>query len=516
MPGSRSSRAAIVAGAAVLFAACLLTASRVPLFDPDEGYYPATALESVTSGAGWDPQLDGAPRWDKPILSYALIEAAFWLFGPSTAASRLPSALEAALLVLIVGLLVMRTCGTRAGMLSALVVASSLGVQVFARAAHPEIAVVLSICTTELLFCLWWLRDASRWRVAVIAGAVAGYGILAKGPVAVVLPALMIAASVPLLPPPRPSWRVAVQAMGVAAAIAAIVAVPWYAAMIVRHGWPFVAEALWHHNVVRYATAELGHRGSVFFFVLPTLVGLLPWTGFLVQSCRAAFRDPSRARQVVRTVMLTSAATAFLFYSASGSKLANYALVLIPPLGILIALHLDELSDSRGVRTLDELVAGLSVVAVRGAGAVALLWGVVGVPAAVLLVSGVVAASARRRDIRVAALGLGGIVAPLALLFSANSLLDSTYPWREFGERMRADRAYLWVYSYRAPSLSFYAQRPVHHLGQPSDVDAVLASRNDGWLVIDRSTWDQLPHHSTRTVIVDEKGRMLLVHVAQQ
>lgn len=58
-----------------------LTAPFAPLFDPDEGYYPATAAESVASGSAWDPRLNGEPRWDKPILPYALIEGAFSLFG---------------------------------------------------------------------------------------------------------------------------------------------------------------------------------------------------------------------------------------------------------------------------------------------------------------------------------------------------------------------------------------------------------------------------------------------------
>ena len=68
--------------------------------ETDEGYYPATAAESVDAGRAWDPQFNGESRWDKPILPYGLIEASFAAFGRSPTAARVPSAVQAALLVL--------------------------------------------------------------------------------------------------------------------------------------------------------------------------------------------------------------------------------------------------------------------------------------------------------------------------------------------------------------------------------------------------------------------------------
>jgi 4-amino-4-deoxy-L-arabinose transferase-like glycosyltransferase len=70
--------------------------------------------------------------------------------GESVTAARLPSALEGSLLVTIVGLIAARLAGHRAGVLSALVVGSTLGVGAFSRAAHPELGVVTSVVTTQL------------------------------------------------------------------------------------------------------------------------------------------------------------------------------------------------------------------------------------------------------------------------------------------------------------------------------------------------------------------------------
>ena len=47
-------------------------------------------------------------------------------------------------------------------------------------------------------------------------------------------------------------------------------------------------------------------------------------------------------RRLLGICMAASAASAFVFYSLSVSKLANYTLAFLPPLAILIGLHLDE------------------------------------------------------------------------------------------------------------------------------------------------------------------------------
>src|SRR5262245_47750763 len=140
---AHSSRVVVGLAAALLLVTALSTIGVAPLFDPDEGYYPATAAEDLRSGSAWDPRFNGEPRWDKPILTYALIEGSFEIFGSSKPASRIPSVLEGVLLILIVGFVVNRVAGVRAAGLAALVLCTTTGVQIFARVAHPEIGLVL-------------------------------------------------------------------------------------------------------------------------------------------------------------------------------------------------------------------------------------------------------------------------------------------------------------------------------------------------------------------------------------
>jgi 4-amino-4-deoxy-L-arabinose transferase-like glycosyltransferase len=48
---------------------------------------------------------------------------------------------------------------------------------------------------------------------------------------------------------------------------------------------------------------------------------------------------------VLRLFMAGSALTAFVFYSASASKLPHYALAIMPPLAIVIGLYLNEILE---------------------------------------------------------------------------------------------------------------------------------------------------------------------------
>ena len=299
--------------------------------------------ESLRTGEFWDLRFNDAPRWDKPVLTYALIEAAFVAFGESASAARLPSAIEGALLLFIIGMSVMRCAGVRAGALCSLVAGTSIAFSIFARVAHPEIGVVLSVVTTDLLVCLWLTATdpRTRRRLAGAAGVSLAYGILAKGPVAVVLPALAFLAVVPfvwtVIELPR-LVRHALVAMAVALALAA----PWYIAMTFRHGAAFLYESLWLQNVGRYSAAAYGHRAGSLSLVLPTLIGLLPWTGLLPATCRQLQWRPRMPRELLRLYMFLSALTAFGFYSLSSSKLPSYAFACVPLFAVVVGLWLDD------------------------------------------------------------------------------------------------------------------------------------------------------------------------------
>jgi len=525
----------------------LLTAPVLPLFDPDEGYYPATAAESVDAGQFWDLRFNGEPRWDKPLLSYALIEASFAVGRRSVTASRLPSAIEGFLLVLIVGATVARLAGRSAASVCAAVLGSMLGLQIFARVSHPEVGVVLAIATTELLFVLYLFAEPPRRHVlAALAGVAIGFGILTKGPVALALPSLAAAAALPFVRPLIRSWRSAAIDAAAALAVAGLIAAPWYLAMTIRHGAAFVDEALWRHNVGRYAGSNLGHHAGLLFFVVPTLVALLPWSMFLAGAVRAIDRADRSPVGILRIVAACSAATGFIFYSLSASKLPHYSLAFVPPLAILIGLYVSQqLGESMPRRRLVVMTA--AVLGILGIALLVLPWTVghvlkarellggaplrggaiqtqlaqAVVPAALALF--VFAALLVRSNFRRAvALTIGaGAALPVVLLLSAAPMLRAAYPWDQFGRQISGTVLPIWLIGPRAPSLTFFAAHPVTMVSE-DDLSRMFRSGGvNGWVIAD-ATWlrDANASHRFPEVLIDPLltsgvKTLAMVHPAQ-
>src|SRR3954452_11645500 len=75
---------------------------RTPLLDPDEPVYGQIAREMVQTGNWLTPHLAGKPWFDKPPLFYWAEAASMLALGPTELAARLPSAVAALLLVLLV------------------------------------------------------------------------------------------------------------------------------------------------------------------------------------------------------------------------------------------------------------------------------------------------------------------------------------------------------------------------------------------------------------------------------
>jgi 4-amino-4-deoxy-L-arabinose transferase-like glycosyltransferase len=436
---------------------CLPFLGTLPLFDPDEGYYPAAAAESLAHGHPLDLTLNGEPRWNKPPLSYALMQAGILIFGRNEFAVRLPSVIEGAALVAILGLLVARVAGGRAGLLASVVLASSLGFQVMTRAAHPEMGLVLGTCVAQALFALWFVSPAGarpRWAWWA-AGLAMGFGFLAKGPSALAMPALMLLAGMFVVPRDgRPSWGELGRAFGGAALLALVLACPWYLWMGSKHGDAFWSVAF---GQMEHLTEERhgGFRSWPFFFV-PILVGaFLPWILFLPSGLRALRRsDPAPAARFT-LLMALAAGTSFLFWSLSASKNPHYALVFLPPL------------------------------------------------AAMLGVWSSTATSLLARPPFIASVAILALTAFVALLCSPppSFLLNRSAMGRAFARAVvreeGAVNASLAIYRQRLPSVSFYADREVDWPHTPDALAEFLRGTGEKYLLIHRRHMDVvsgIPH----------------------
>ena len=317
----------------VLLALWIARLGAAPLFDVDEGAF-SEATRELTVGHDWgSTTLNGEDRFDKPILIYWFQAISLKTFGINEFAVRLPSALCAFLWCLAIGQFAWRRFGPQVAIAAAGILATSLGPMLIGRAATADslLNLLLTLSTLDLWRHLENGRDGPRRR----AFAWIGLGLLAKGPVALLIPA---AAAGLWLATNRDRSRLT-RLIGdpVAWALMLCISLPWYIYALARHGMAFVDGFLLHHNLQRFTGSLEGHAGSLFYYLEVLPVALMPWTPLLVpiaMHLRARWREP------LGRFMLVWLGFVLVFFSLSGTKLPHYALYGFTPLVLLAAQEL--------------------------------------------------------------------------------------------------------------------------------------------------------------------------------
>jgi len=377
-----------VIGLAVLAAVLAgMQLGRPELVDPDEPRSALIARIMLDRGDWAAPHLPAIFRakyksypvegdllayWEKPPLYFWLAALAMKVLGPGALAARLPSALAQVAAVLLVYVAGRSLWNLRAGLYAAAAVAVAPLALIMAHVARMEM-VLMALMTTMLVAVLRLLHDRPRsWAWTAVLYVSAGLGILAKGPVAVILPA----GAVLFVFLARGGWGDLRRLRPLAGlAILLAIAAPWFVYMHFRYPPPVDGS----HGGFTYAffvvqhlmrATQEGFRHSRYlpgYLAGALLAGFVPWTVFLPGACARLLGPAWRERRERPAVLLLLAWAAVVLaaFSASETQLAYYVLPAVPPLAVLVGVYLADRTEP-GVR--DRLfVTGLWITVVLGA-----------------------------------------------------------------------------------------------------------------------------------------------------
>lgn len=324
---------------AAVLASFFLALGKAPLFDVDEGAFSQATMEMFQRGDFLSTYLNGVPRYDKPILVYWLQAAAVLALGPTEWAFRLPSAICGALWCWVVFLFARKIHGTGVGLTAAAITATSLGVFIIGRAATAD--ALLNMLIAASMFSAWLhLRSGERkWLYAAFAAS--ALGVLAKGPVAILVPAAVTFLFCVFRRDLKTWLRVVLD--GRALALFVVIAAPWYVFILQREGWAFVEGFFLKHNVQRFSQPLQSHGGSLVYYFPVVLLASLPHTGLFL---RIFTKIKSLWRDDLQCFLLLWFAFVFVFFSLSGTKLPHYVLYGMSGMFVLMALQAGE-SPSR-------------------------------------------------------------------------------------------------------------------------------------------------------------------------
>lgn len=369
--------------AAITTAVFLFGLGKAQLWDRDEPRNSRASIEMLERADWTVPTFNGELRTHKPILLYWGQMVSYLSLGQSDFSARLPSALAAILTVFSIAVLASRLSGnprgiSAAGFWSATVLATCMLMVMAGRAATPD---ALLIATSTLGISILVIGSiapsspfssgnvcATRWVPAAAGYTCLGFAALAKGPVGIILPLAVVhvwwminkrleSVTIELwnndhqgikntLPRPSISKRAAgllteawhcFNPLSCLRAVLALrtlpgllltlmVAAPWYVTVGLETDGAFLRGFFIEHNLGRAIHSMEGHNGSIFYYPIAFVVGIFPWSLWLIPIAmwtRGAFRENAVQRQLVvlGTVWIAVYLAAF---SLASTKLPSY------------------------------------------------------------------------------------------------------------------------------------------------------------------------------------------------
>ncbi len=326
-------------------------------WEPWEPKYALAIQEMLDRGEYFIPYLNGEIRWTKPILYYWAALPLAAVAGVNEWTMRLPSALAALAGMIVLYLCISRIRSRRTGFLAAMILGTTPQYFCMARQAMPDMLMSFFLLSTMCFFAAgrFGEGDPRRWFQASYASL--GLAFLTKGPVTLVLALGAIGICFLFQPggevaqPLRTfarDWKIHAKRFHVLPGliIAGAIAVPWYLFLMATEWRGFWAIFVGYENFARFVLPIRDHHGTVTYYFSTIFHGMYPWSallpGVLIFLMKKTGRTAPEMRQ--RWYFAAWFLSAFLLYSAAGTKLQHYFLPAAAPFAVLIASFWEDFS----------------------------------------------------------------------------------------------------------------------------------------------------------------------------
>ncbi len=330
----------------------------VSLTNPDEVFYAGTAREMAQQKTWLVPYLFGQPQFEKPILTYWLIRAAFMVFGTTAFAARFFMSIFAMIGVLGVYFLCVRAYNDRKkAFLCAFVLMSGALYIGLARTVFTDmifsIFIGLSLGAFYLGYSNRWWKPAGVTLFFVFSGL----AVLTKGLYGLTMP---LGAAVLFLLLRRELKFLWCRYSALGALLFCLIAVPWYAFVTIKFGRVFIDEFWVNDHVRRLLEAEHAHNDKWYFYPGSVLACFFPWTLFTAASFGYLFgRLKEKAASPFYWFLACWIVTVFAQVQFAHSKLVSYIFPVFPAVAILTGDFLREVLAGAAARA--KVFAGITL-----------------------------------------------------------------------------------------------------------------------------------------------------------
>jgi len=491
-------------------------------WDPDEAHYAETTREMLATRDWWAPQYNGEPFFDKPMLFHQLQGAAMLAAGRNELGARLVPALAALGLIAVTVWFAATLTTMEAGIVAGLILAASAGVFALARYAILDTLFTLLTFGGAALVTVAALRDRRglQW-----PGYIAiAFGVLTKGPIAIVLCGLAMLMAVAA----SANARRRLLGLNWIAGLATVVALsaPWFIYMYVRFGRAFVDGYFLDENIRLFAASRFANQPGAWFYFQILATGLLPWTALVVGRAVDDVRAAMKGETIDALEVLLWAWTAAVvgFFSFSTFKLDHYVFPAAPALCILCARAWSDLRTG-DVRRHFAARVGLHLVGplllVVGLGFGYLLIARLDLPAAAMVIPATIAVCGAGMTVLLNVRGgrptrvpwfvtiativtFAGLIAFVVPALEQRKVVPDVARWvaarARAGDRVATFRLNRWT-----PAFRFYVDRQTTFLEDTGEAAAFFAEPRPFYCVMRRGAYDEFVAKGAPLTILYER-----------
>jgi 4-amino-4-deoxy-L-arabinose transferase-like glycosyltransferase len=318
------------------------------LWDEDESIYTEISRQMILRHDPIGTYFNYEPRYDKPPLNFWVTTAFYKTFGMNEFTSRLGSTIFAFLCLILVYLFGQKLFNKKTGIIAALMLGTGFLFFIESQMALIDTTLTFFIGLT-LYFFYRSMTENNPWFL-LLMGIPLGLGILAKGPVALVISgAIGLAFWLFLIIQKRTNSRSLWNRYLLGGFfIAAVICLPWYLAMWSRYGMDFIQSHFGYHMFKRFTQPIESHGGGWyynFYYIVMLFIGFMPWSAYIPGSLKLAIK---RWAQTPIFFILTWAVVTFGFFTIAQTKLPGYSLPLFLPVALLMAYWWEQLlSDTK-------------------------------------------------------------------------------------------------------------------------------------------------------------------------
>ncbi len=296
---------------------------------PDEGDFAQIVKELDNNLVV--PHLNNTAYGEKPPLFYYVVFAfaKTFRFLPNETSMRLASSTAALITIMALFFVILRSFGLQRALSSAVILA--LTPLFYWQARYLQVDMVFSAALVLALLAFFLFTESNRTVYYYLFFVFLALAFMTKGPLAVVLAVpvvLLYCASGKKLTVllTKHTW------LGLL--VFSAIVIPWYLAVYLREGYPYLYENILRQNFLRFFDAW-SHKRPFYYYLTTLPLDFFPWSLFLPMGLYMAIKGWNRDRGT--RFFCIWFFWFFFFLSLSSGKISKYMLPALPALSVIVS-----------------------------------------------------------------------------------------------------------------------------------------------------------------------------------